>query len=95
MTGLPESVRKNFLDLQKFNRATQLGPQQKAERTLNFPQRIANTPECQAMLSRYSLKMGKQLYKVKGRRLKNQDILFADNKAVPANDEGDWTMAFR
>jgi len=95
MTGVPESVRKNFTDLRTFNDATRMNPQQKAERTIAFPNRVYATEKAKQELERYSLRMGQNLVKIKGRRLPPQKIVFGENRLHQVGDDGDWTMAFR
>lgn len=95
-TGLSDEMRANFKLMRALDNHTKIGPSPRIKKLLDFNKRFTQKKEVVEEMATWSLKLSKNLVKIKGRQLPTENIIQGNNSKYPAGDttEG-WTRDMR
>jgi aubergine len=77
-TGLTDKMRANFQMMKAMAEHTQMDPDRRKARLLDFTNRLYNTPASLAQLNNYNTDIERSLVQFAGRALKQETIMFGN-----------------
>lgn len=80
-TGLTDRMRTNFQMMKAMATHTQMDPEHRVKRLIDFTDRIHSTPESMRILGEFNTDIDRRLIEFKGRALKQETILFGNDKS--------------
>ncbi|KAK3727509.1 hypothetical protein QZH41_018372 [Actinostola sp. cb2023] len=89
MTGLTDTIRKDFRVMKDISAHTRVGPMQRLDAMKKFIQNIDSTPEALEQLSNWGLRLDQNVLQTEGRLLPTEQIRFL-NSSCSAGNEADW-----
>lgn len=95
LTGITDNMRGNFHLMRAMSNHTRIDPRNRQIKLREFNQRLRNSEQSMKALNDFGLGLNQNLVQVPARVLPNDSVLFANNAAVKADDNADWTVAFR
>jgi len=96
MTGLTDDQRNNFQLMKAMGDITRPDPEKRVQALRGFSDRLANTPECQAVLKSWHIEFAQDLANFRARCLDPEPILGSGNaKFQYKSENADWSGAFR
>lgn len=90
-TGLTDKMRANFSMMKGMAEHTQMDPERRKNRLLDFTRRLHRTPDSLEQLRRFNTDIDNELIAFEGRSLNQEIILFGDNRKAQNDDRVDWT----
>lgn len=90
-TGLTDKMRANFQMMKAMAEHTQMDPERRKARLLNFTKRIYDTPTSMQHLNNFNTDIDRNLVQFPGRALRQETIQFGAGASVTNDDRVDWT----
>ncbi|CAG7816213.1 unnamed protein product [Allacma fusca] len=94
-TGLTDSMRGNFSLMKSLGEHMHAPPSGRVAMIENFMSRVQNNPDIREYREEWGLGIEKEMVKLPGRILPPEKLGFANNQGFGADDNGDFTRAFR
>lgn len=94
-TGLTDGMRKDFAQMKAMAEHTQMDPEKRKTRLLTFPKRLHQSVESVTNLEEFHTDITNQLVTFEGRELKQELMIFGDDKTSQNNNRVDWTNAMK
>jgi aubergine len=94
-TGLTDAMRNDFRLMRAMSDYTRLPPGPRIQELLRFNQRLRTTPESIQVLNDWNMDLDPNLVEFNGRVITKQKLKFGNNRDVLADDDADWSKAFR
>lgn len=79
-TGLTDKMRANFQMMRAMADHTQMDPERRKKRLLEFTSRLHNTPESTKVLADFNTDIENQLIEFQGRALPQETIIFGNGR---------------
>lgn len=90
-TGMTDKMRANFKMMKDLAVHTQMEPNKRIERLLDFTKRIHNSAESVATLKSFSTDIDDKVVSFAGRALQQELMYFGADKKAQNDDRVDWT----
>lgn len=90
-TGLTEKMRSNFQMMKAMAEYTQMNPEKRKKRLLDFTNRLHNTKESLDKMAAFNTDLSDQLVACKGRELIQESMLFGAERTAINDNKADWT----
>ncbi|XP_055848829.1 protein aubergine [Episyrphus balteatus] len=94
-TGLNDEMKNNRTLMRAIADHTRLAPEPRIERLRMFHRRLDGAQSSQEVLKSWNLQLDTKLIELPGRILKNENILFANNRKYTCDKNADWNREFR
>ena len=94
-TGLTDKQRANFQMMRAMAEHTQMDPERRKTRLLEMVRRINEAPRSVQQLSEFSVGIDRNLIQFDGRALKQEAILYGQDKSAMNDDRVDWTNSMK
>ncbi|KAL7044980.1 hypothetical protein ACKWTF_002125 [Chironomus riparius] len=94
-TGLTDSMRSDFNVMKRLGEYTRMDPTKRVERLEEFSRRMNQTEGCFQKLESFGVNLDRQLLRVSGRILKQEQILFGQGRSNQNDFKADWTQGIR
>ena len=90
-TGLTERMRANFQMMRAMAEHTQMDPEKRKGRLLDFAKRLQESELSKRQLDAFNTNIDTQLVNFKGRALPQESMIFGSGKTFKVDDKVDWT----
>lgn len=95
LTGLTDKMRSDFRMMKAMAEHTQMDPENRKRRLLEFTKRLHESEESKKALKAFSTDIGTSLVEFNGRALAQETMLFGESKKVVNNNSVDWSNSFK
>lgn len=89
-TGLTDENRANFQLMQKMATHTKMEPNMRIARLGKFRERLENG-QVKTVLNDFLMELAPTLVQIDGRQLKQEKILFGNDRSITTTSKGNWT----
>lgn len=94
-TGLTDKMRSNFTMMKAMADHTQMDPEKRRTRLLDFTKRLHKSQESVKKLEAFNTDIADQLVEFEGRALSQEVMVFGDAKTVQNDYRVDWTNGMK
>lgn len=94
-TGLTDKMRADYQMMRGMAEHTQMDPERRKNRLLDFTRRLHNTPNSLQQLQRFNTDLDNKLVSFDGRALPQEQIIFGDGRSFMNDNRVDWTNAMK
>lgn len=94
-TGLTDKMRNDYQMMRGMAEHTQMDPERRKIRLLDFTRRLHRTPNSLQQLQRFNTDLDSQLISFDGRALPQEVMIFGGGRSVPNDNRVDWTNAMK
>lgn len=94
-TGLTDKMRSDFTMMRAMADHTQMDPEKRRIRLLDFTKRLHKSEESVKKLEAFNTDIGEQLVEFEGRGLNQEVMVFGDGKTMQNDVRVDWTNGMK
>jgi aubergine-like protein len=91
LTGFNEDMRTNYRLMKAVVESTRLSPQNKLDRLKIFNNRLSQSEKSVKVFDEWRMQIDRNVYRINGRILKPELIIFGKERFVETKMEADWT----